>query len=468
MFLPRVVIQTQEQITLTQAGGPAVIALMGTAQWGAVNEVKTFTSFANLLNYYKADKSGLTLVKGADIAYNNGAYTIKAVRVADSGKAKASKSFDGQGETGVLTFYGLYEGTYGNNILITISSKGTGRTVTVDDGVTKEEYTNNNDPNGYTTNQAIATAINNASQLVTVTVKSGFETSKLVDTYTATALTGGDDGESPTFSDITSAFDDVLNLEDFDILVIPGQTNDSDHAIMVGKLNTRADNEKKYALYFTGVANDEDISTQKARTASGSRLVLCSPSIYYTPTWQTSKLQLDGSYLACAVAGQVARRDVEVAPTRKTINVEGLVVDSTTKQLYYNNGEMEELLGAGIVPCSNINGSLKIARGVTRVSDKSSIYYEINIQRIVDYIKKQVQEKLDGFLGNPNLSRVRDVMARETDGILQQDMLDEIIVAYLPTEVTEGVSPDTVNVSMTIKPTFAVNFINVTLAISRI
>ncbi len=468
VYLPRIRIETQEDITLTTPGGPAVIALMGTAQWGAMNEVKTFTSFANLLDYYKADKEGLTLVKGSDIAYNNGAYVVKAVRIGHTGYAKAEKAFDSGAETGVLTFKGLYDGTYGNNILVTIITKGTGRIVKITDGVVVENFTNNNDPNGYTTNQDIANAINGVSSLVTVEVKAGSETTNLVDAITETALTGGNDGvDGLVFSDYTTAFDNVLNLEDFDILLTPGIDSDSDHSTMVGKLNTRASNEKKYSLYFTGVSKDEDIATQKARTASGERLVLCSPSIKYTPSYQSTQLILDGSYLACAVAGQVAKRDVEVAVTRKEINVEGLVVDSTTNQLYYNNGEMEELLGAGILPCSLINGALKVGRGVTRVSDKSSIYYEINIQRIVDKIKDQTQKELDGFLGDPNLKRVRDTMAREVDGILQQNKLDEVIVDYKPTEINVGSSPDTIIVSMWIQPTFAINFINVTLAISR-
>lgn len=469
VLLPRVKISTQENVTLTQPGGPAVIALMGTAQWGEVGKVHTFTSYANLLDYYKADASVLTLVKGADIAYNNGAYVIKAIRVAASAKAKSTKAFNGAGPTvGVLTFNGLFEGSYGDNILVTILAKGTGRTVSITDGVNTESYTNNNGANGYATNQDIADAINGNSALVSVVVLTGSETTNLVDAVTQTALTGGNNGSTTSFTDFTTAFDDVLSLEDWDILVIPGEDSDANHATMVGKVVGRASSEKKYGIFFSGVTANEDIATQKARTTQSERFVLCSPSIKYLPTYQSDEITLNGSYLACALAGQVAQRDVEEAITRKNVSVSGLLVSSSTGKEYYNNGEMEELLGAGIVPVSLITGGLKIARGVTRTSDQSSVFFELNVQRIVDFVKTQTQEKLDGFLGDPNLKRVRDVMAREVDGILQQDMLDEVIANYEPTEVTEAVSPDTVNVSMTIQPTFAINFINVTLAISRL
>lgn len=470
-LLPRVDIQTQEEITLTQPGGPAVIAMMGTAQWGAINEVRTFSSFATLLDHYKADASGITLVRGSDVAYSNGAFTVRALRIGHTGYASSSEGFDGNtgGEADVLTFDGIYPGEYGDNILVTVLTKGTGRTVTVTDGISTEYYTNNNDANGYATNQAIADAINGNSALVDVAVKGGSETSNLVDAITATALTGGNNGTSGlVFSDFTTAFDSYLNLEDFDILCIPGESADADHSTMVGKVDTRADNEKKYSMYFTGVIEDETIATQKARTASGERLVLCSPSMTYLPSYQTPEITLDGSYLACAVAGQVASQDVEVAVTRKTISVRDLIVDSATSKKYYNNGEMEELLGASILPCSLINGELKVARGITKIGDTSSVFYEINIQRIVDFVKNQVNVNLDGFLGEGNLARVRSRMGRVVDGFLQQDVLDEVIVTYDPTEVAETASPDVVLVNMQIQPTFAINFINVTLAISRL
>ena len=469
VLLPRVKINTQENVTLTQPGGPAVIALMGSAQWGEVGKVHTFASYANLLDYYKADASDLTLVRGADIAYNNGAYVIKAVRVAASAKAKSTKAFDGAGPTtGVLTFDGLYEGSYGNNILVTILAKGTGRTVSVTDGVNTENYTANNATDGYANNQAIADAINGNSALVSVTVLSGSETTNLVAAITATALVSGANGSTTSFSDYTTAFDNVLTLEDWDLLVIPGESTDANHATMVGKVEGRASTEKKYSMFISGVAYDEDIATQKARTTQSERFVLTSPSISYLPTYQASNITLDGSYLACAIAGKVAAGDVETSITRQNVSVSGLIVDSATSKEYYNNGEMEELLNAGIVPVSLIVGGLKIARGITRTSDQSSVFFELNVQRIVDYVKTQTQEKLDGFIGDPNLKRVRDIMAREVDGVLQQDLLDEVIANYEPTEVTEAVSPDTVNVSMTIQPTFAINFINVTLAISRL
>ena len=117
---------------------------------------------------------------------------------------------------------------------------------------------------------------------------------------------------------------------------------------------------------------------------------------------------------------------------------------------------------------SRIAGSIQPSRGVTKISDTSSVFFEVNIVRIVDYVKAQVFETLSPFVGDPNLQRIRTIMARSVDGVLEQDQLDEIIAGYLPTEVDTGASPDTVVINMTIQPTFAINFINVSLTLSSV
>ena len=175
---PRVAIAVQSNLTLTQPGSQAVLAVIGTAQWGSMSELQTFSNFTQLLDYYKEDKTGLTIIKAADLMYQNGANTIKVIRVGDGTQAKATKALAGNGgaESGVLTFSGLYEGTYGNNLLVTVTTTGSGRTLDITDGVTTESYTNANNSNGYTTNSAIATDINANSNLVTVAVLSDIKT----------------------------------------------------------------------------------------------------------------------------------------------------------------------------------------------------------------------------------------------------------------------------------------------------
>lgn len=473
---PRVNISVQNNITLTTPGGPGVVAVIGTAQWGSKTALQIFDSFAQLLSYYQEDKSGLDqgIIRAADILYANGATTVKVIRIVDGTDVAANVALAGNsgGESGVLTFSGLSTGTYGNNILVTVTTQGTGRILTITDGANTEYYTNSSATNGYATNQAIANAINGISTLVNVAVKAGSETTNLVDAVSNAALTSGLDGASAiTQSHYTTAFDTFLANEDWDILVCPGtdalNALDSFHTAILGKMTLRANTNKKYGVFVSGVILNELLAGMQARTTAGSRLTLCAPSMVYTPRYQTATVNLNGTWIACAVAGYMAGNNVQVSPTRKVVSIDPIVNTSTGKK-YYTPSDIEQILQQRIMPISLIEGGTKVARGVTRIADTTSIYYEINIVRIIDYVMAQVQNILDPFLGESNLERVRNTMAKTVDGVLQQDIRDEVIVAYKPTEVTVGISPDTANVSMTIQPTFAVNFINVVLAVSRL
>ena len=472
---PNIRIDVREALTLQAQAGPGIAAIMGTATWGPLNSVQTLASFSQGLNVFKDDRTGTTstvsLPKGLDLLYRDGAGTVLAVRVGDGDEIEADADFAGAGPTAaVITVKGLYKGTYGNNIGVTVTANANtpaNRDIQVTDGQILELFNNNGA--GYATNAAIATAINGNSQLVSVTVNNA----NLISATSETFLSGGDDGENSLISsDYTTVFDNVLSNEDFDVLVIPGgdalEASDGFHSTFVGKLNTRAANEDKFAVFISGIATDETITTAQARTAAGMRLSLVAPNLKYTHRIDGTEIALNGSYLACSYAGGIVGREVELAPTHKVLNVEGVSVLQSTGKEFYNNGEQEQLLTARIVPITKIAGAIQAARGVTRDASTSSVFYEQNIVRIVDYVKRQVLDGLSPFIGDPNLARIREIMSKQVDGFLEQDKLDEVIVAYLPTEISEGTSPDTVLVNMTIKPTFAINFINVSLSLSQV
>ena len=474
---PQIKVNVQENLTLTAPGGQAVIAIAGTAQWGSIADLQSFSSFSQLLDYYKEDKSTLTqgIVKAADLAYLNGANSVKVIRIADSSKAKSVKALAGNSgvESGVLTFSGIYYGTYGDNILVTVTTKGSGRILEITDGVLTERYDNASNANGYATNAAIGTAINGVSSLVTVAVKAGSETTNLVDAASNQALASGNDGAtSIASSDYTTAFDTFLANELWDVLIAPGtdalNALDAFHTTMNGKLNTRATTDKKFGIFISGVTQNETVGSMQSRTTAGERLVLCAPGIKYTPRYSGAvEGDYNGTFMACCLAGLIAAGDIETAPTRKVLSVSPIVTVSSGKE-YYNNSEIEQVLQQRIVPVSKIEGAIKVARGVTRIADTTSIYFEINIVRIVDYVKAGVQTLLDPFLGQSNLTRIRNVMGKSVDQFLQTAKDDSIIADYRTTEVSVGSSPDTVNVSMTIQPTFSINFITVNVSVVRL
>lgn len=463
---PNISINVRSNLALIEAAGPGVIAILGTAQWGPLDEVRVVTSLNEALNIYADDSTSdtnLTLIKGLDLLYRTGAGQVKCLRVAN-GSESTSGIMLLSGATSVIQLSSYYEGAYGNNISVTVTTNGSNRDLTITDGISVESYTNAG--NGYDTNSSIVSVINANSALVTATV---INSTFLVDALTSTNLSGGANGSSSlSSSNYTTAYDTYLQTEEFDIIVVPGTTADAFQSTMLSKMNSRESNDNKFTIFISGIGLNETIATATTRTATGRRLSLVAPSVVYTNRISGEQETLDGSFLACAYAGLVATGYPAISPTHKPLAVEGVFVDTTTSKKYYNNGEQEQLLETRIVPITLIGGSIMPSRAVTRNGSTTEVYYEQNIVTIIDYIKTQVYNALIPFIGDPNIQRIRNVMAKNLDGILQQDKLDEIIEDYQSTVVNVGTSPDTVEVQLTIQPSFAINFIKVNMVIDNI
>jgi len=463
---PKVRVDVQSAINLIAGTGPATVAMLGTAKWGPLNTITTITNLSEAIENFGDDVAGdsLSLIKGLDLFYKNSGATVKCVRLADSDAAKSTLGLDSGSTSDVVTITGKYYGTYGDNIMVTVTANGDARDVTITDGVKVETYDNSG--NGYDSNYAITQAITADSALVTATTTNN---TYIIDALSQTNLSGGDNGDDGLVaSDYTDSLDAELLLEDFDILVIPGETEDSFHTSVVGKINSRAQNEEKFAIFVSGISKDETIATASARTSSGQNLSLVAPNVVYENRISGTDSYLDGSYLACAYAGVLAGLFPGKAATHKTINVDGISILESALTKYYNNGEQNQLLNSRIVPIAKIGGVLRPARAVTRHATITDVYFEQNIVTIINYVKTNVYALLNGYIGKANLSRIRSIIAKNIDGLLEQYKIDEVVNEYQPTVVTEGSSPDTINVAMVVKPAFALNFINVTLTISNV
>ena len=464
---PNVSVEVKSSIGLIAQGGPATVAILGTAQWGPIDTITEISTFSEGISIFKEDNSStdLTLIKGLDLLYANGAGAVKCVRIEDGTAAKSSLDLLGA-STASVTLSGKYKGTYGDNIAATVTANATNATyrdVAITDGVALETY--NNGGSGYSTNTSLITAINADSSLISAV----YAGDSLIVAATSTNLASGNDGASAlTQADFTDILDDELYNQDYDIIVIPNQTLDAFHTAVKGRLISRAGNDQLYSVYYSGVDVDETIPTIQARTSAGKELKLASPAVKYTNRVSNTEQTLDGSYLACAIAGNEALNWPAISSTHKTLSVGGLSVDSSTGKEYYNNSEQNTLLAARVTPVTKISGAIQPARSVTRITSTTDVFYEQNITNIINYIRKQVVDTLNPFIGKPNLERVRNVMAANIDGVLETDKLAEILNAYEATEVTVATSPDTVNVSITILPAFLINFINVDITIDNV
>ncbi len=447
--LPRV--KTTENVlnVLTSPQGDGIAAMLCTSTWGPLDEVQTVSSLSDFKKKYGIDVTGTTGYKGASAFFDNGG-TLKVIRVAHTGYDKAEHTFDDGSAVDAVIITATHNGTYGNSINVTIIANGSNVDVYISNGDTSESYYN------LATNAAVVVAIN-TGDLCTAAVASG--SPDLVAPIVATFLTSGNDGvTSLADADYTAAFDTYLATEDFRYLIIPGQTANAFQITMKGKLDLRATNEKKYSRYITGITADESITTIKARTLSGKRATLVSPSYNYYDTSTSMYITMDGSYLGCAIAGKLCGIGIGLAGTNKEIIA---VVDTV-----YNRPEQSELLDDSVSVVANLNGAIRYVKDMTRFTDLTSPYKLGVVVDEVDYARSIYETYLEGQLGQPNTSVNRSTIQSNLNSVSTSLINDGVIESAEPSTVELGASADKITATITIKPVYSIDYIDLVININ--
>ena len=104
----------------------------------------------------------------------------------------------------------------------------------------------------------------------------------------------------------------------------------------------------------------------------------------------------------------------------------------------------------------------QIVRGIT--TDPGA-FSQISVRRIVDYAKAGVRLGSNPYIGKLNNARVRAALKATLDGFLSQMVLDEMLTGY-ELEVTATRAQEIRGiaiVTMTLQPTFSIDFIRVTM-----
>jgi len=460
---PKIIVNKKFIGTLIAPQGERVSAMLGTSKWGPINTVTSITDLTSFINTFGDEKVGgnLTGIKGADLFFRNGGI-LKFVRLADSDADYGKLTIDDIGSSDLLAFQAKYKGTLGNNISIEVTANGANRNLYIRYANTTESYTNGGV--GYSSADDIITAITAGSSLVTVSL-SGIGTN-IPGVITLTNLIGGDDGDDGLIaSDYTTAFTTLLYNESFNYLLTPGVTTDATYLSLSTLLENRASEDNYYSTLIGGIALNESISTANARTATGHRLRVVAPSVIYTNRNSGLKTNIDGSYLACAYAGTLCSLDIEVSGTHETVNVEGVIINTSTEQNYYTKNEQEQLLESGISPIGKIGSALQMIRDVTAYNDKTSPLYEGVIVDIVDYVTEELEEYLNAKIGKPNSSLNRNIYGDDLDAKLSVMKSQGILEAFEKSTVSEGVSSDTIIVTVSIKPVYSTNFIELNITV---
>jgi hypothetical protein len=262
--------------------------------------------------------------------------------------------------------------------------------------------------------------------------------------------TAGNNGETAGSTQYTAGLA-LLESDIINIVTLAGQT--ASNAAMVtalqGHLNGTAE-IKRERIGVIGSDGSTDANAISGHSLNSERLIFVAPGIKVT-----EGEILTGAYTAAAVVGLISSLPVQSSPTNKPLTIPGLSVNFSTPQL-------EKLVQNRVLAIENRSG-FRIVKGIT--TSTNSAWHQITTRRIVDYAIYGVRSGCNPYIGKLNNERVRGAMKATIDAFLTRMVDAESLVSY-ELDVTATRAQEIAGeciVTMTIRPTFSIDFIMVTM-----
>lgn len=258
----------------------------------------------------------------------------------------------------------------------------------------------------------------------------------------------------------SAAFNEIVK-ENVQILVAPELTTDIAKAVLGPVVNSGEDNARDMIAVIGCDDPENDATDLVNQVTSNKRFVMTTPGFQTYDAAAAAQVTLPGNYAAAPLAGLISSLAVQTSPTNKVLPG----VTKLAKKFSY--GELVTLLNGGLCPLEDRRG-IRAVRGLTTQASENGPFSQITTRRIVDFAKAGVRQVANPFIGRLNNQRVRMALQGAIDGFLTTMVQDESLTDY-QVEVTatrqdEIAGRAIVNVAM--KPTFSIDYIRVTLALS--
>jgi Phage tail sheath protein subtilisin-like domain/Phage tail sheath C-terminal domain len=261
--------------------------------------------------------------------------------------------------------------------------------------------------------------------------------------------------EGATQQDFANAVDQLLK-EEINILVAPELTTAVATTVLKAAVNSAETNARDVIAVIGSDA--ATVANVAAQVQADKRVVLATPGVFAFDAAANQEVQLPGTYTAAAVAGLIASLAPQSSPTNKVLP--GITKLGTK----YSYGELKALLQANVLPLESRQG-IRVVRGITT---EGEAFAQITTRRIVDYCKTGIRQVANPFIGRLNNERVRKALQGALDGFLTTMLVDEQLTHYTvevkASRADEIAGRCVVNVAM--QPTFSIDYIRVTLALS--
>jgi hypothetical protein len=261
--------------------------------------------------------------------------------------------------------------------------------------------------------------------------------------------------QGATQQDFANAVDQLLK-EEINLLVAPELTTAVATTVLKAAVNSAETNARDVIAVIGSDATT--VANISAQVQADKRVVLCTPGVMAYDAAADQEVALPGNYTAAAVAGLIASLAAQSSPTNK-------VLPGVTKlAIKFGYGELKALLQANVLPLESRQG-IRVVRGITT---EGAAFSQITTRRIVDFAKTGIRQVANPFIGRLNNERVRKALQGALDGFLTTMLVDEALTHYTvevkATRADEIAGRCVVNVAM--QPTFSIDYIRVTLALS--
>lgn len=298
----------------------------------------------------------------------------------------------------------------------------------------------------------LATLINQGSQLVTAEADETHGGNMPATGLTAYFGTGnntpGSNGAEAGAAEYQAGLEAIAN-QLINIVVLAGQHANAMGSVLLAHLKATeaTDYERIGVIGATGGTVAEFLGHELA----DGRVILVAPGMT-TPNGVT----LPSAYTAAAIAGLISSVSVQTSLTNKPVNIAGLA-------FHANRGQQEQLVKRNVLTVVPKQG-FRVVKGLTTAGEGDP-FSAIPTRRIVDYAKYGVRSAANPYIGRLNNERVRGALKATLDAFLTRMVEDEALTGY-ELEVTATRAQEIageVNVTMTLQPTFSIDFIRVTM-----
>lgn len=256
----------------------------------------------------------------------------------------------------------------------------------------------------------------------------------------------------------TAAFNELLK-ENVNILVAP-ELSTADAKSVLPSLVNAAEGDGKDVIAVIG-SDETESSAIVAQVTSDKRVIMTAPGFIAYDSVGKTNVTLGGTYTAAALAGLISSLAVQTSPTNKKVS--GI----SELEQKFSYGEMKDLLTGGVAALEDRRG-IRVVRGLTTQASENGPFSQITTRRITDFAKAGIRQVCNPFIGRLNNQRVRAAMQGAIDGFLTTMIQDESLTNYT-LEVTATRQDEIAGraiVNVALQPTFSIDYIRVTLALS--